>query len=1755
MNSLFFEEEAVAASSSSVIIAQTFNEGADKNLILVEGSSANDVLLTEGGEDVQLRGKEGNDYYGLGELKADSCYLIDQEIHGNSDRDTLNIFDYDSNDFYITNKNAIDLVLHNEVNGAVIIIKNWSEAPLKYIRFRDCRLSIAELGYAVGHSDYKLKLKGEYGFAGSGIVEADDCLLVNTFNEALLSINGDNNQIELSEGSKVIILDGENNIIVGSSDNSVKVENGTVASISFGEGVNSLVLVAGKVGALSCSGQLELTLQGAEYVLNKECPYVPIVDSGDNRITIEDMEVECLTGGAGNDVFVLNSGFVGSLKGGAGADVYELNGLQTGKTYVIDQRLKENVSERELGIDTLVLKNFAYEDFSFGYDRDLNLLITNKAQNITVRVEGWKDNPLGSIVFRDKEVSLGEISKLMNYYPVLSPLDIIREFSQCITESKNSSGDMFSSAVKLASQGLYKDAQALIDSFIQDCVAHSGSSLDDRRSFLKEYCGIDLYNEDTGAIIGLDAGNGVLRDDAGIVKEPAGMTVEDFAYNYTDKITTWDFFGQEDKEFTCAVVNCNGEPLTLFWDEEQLQTLAATGVVQDVNTLYKLIAGVVEGWSGPCFNLIKESFGISLAGKDSKLRTLSNGNKGLQLQLDYAGRGVVPLFVEGMSSNSVAALYSWNRRDNPLSYYSSVSSYQALVINTYFYSSTIEDVNGESSRYDSVAKYLDRILAHELTHAAMAANYYSYSNLPDFLLEGLAELVHGADDIRQSDIWWLVNPSSTMYDGGKLLGYEDALRKLFTLEDKDYIYGTYSYGGGYVLMRYFAKTAADYRLGLLSGDKAISVMETSVALENMVEEAQEAPKKAVLKASEDIKKELEALGIVQVVTDTEANYAGNTGTDIVRIEVQAGDNCIIETGSGNDFIAVNGGKRHNLKGAQGNDRFSFDVLETQGSYVIDQTDSLQTDRDILSLLEYNSTDFTVECLDGKNLVLHNINNGAAITIKEWCQAPLKYVVFQDGRLSVDKLGYVASKNSYALALNGEYSFFDKDEVEVDSSIIVGEGETLILKGNDNSVKINSGSFTLEDGVGNVITNKTEEGELTIKAGAGNVIECEANATIKVSGGIGTKVHFGRGQNHLIVSGGEIEEVTGGSGLEVMLPNSSFEVKDAETAIYRLKIGEHSAFIEGAKLDSLQASAGNDTIILAFDEIAGLVEEEAESLIVLNKVAVDTVKGGSGADKYILNTLLADHEYVIDQTPESGAGKAVDGDLLVLSNYDSDAFTIEMDADHNLLLTLKEQNTTIKVKGWAENPLSQLQFKDHTITVKELAEQFRFNPVYTQQEVIRTFIETMDNFTGRGQDTFDTAIRACSKGLYGSAQELIDSFISDCMQFSGSSYEERYDFLEKYCGINLNNADTGAISGYDAMGPVVKDKASVVQAKEGVTLETLVYDYSDKVVARDIFTGSDREFTCATVNCAGKPFTFYWDDAEFDILVEKGMTARREIPERMLGAIIEGWAEPVFDLIYDSYGVSLTEAGSKEKVLSNGNPGMRIVLDYVSFDNKSPFTVNNSVNNLGALYNVPRTEKNEAGDYVTNVHQLLAINTYRYPAVGDIDGRPGGAASSVHYIDRVFAHEMVHATLSATIDNYNYLPYFLKEGLGELIQGVDDHRKYEILDVVNTNNSGFFYGNYTNHEEYLRGIFSLEDLTYLAGTDSYGASYTLLRYLAKQVADYSLDKASGLLDNNVELEKLQNCEMAFVSPCTENKVEETFMHEEKDRSWLQIFANI
>lgn len=256
----------------------------------------------------------------------------------------------------------------------------------------------------------------------------------------------------------------------------------------------------------------------------------------------------------------------------------------------------------------------------------------------------------------------------------------------------------------------------------------------DAKTFLKIYCDIDLDNKDTGAITGYDAGGSKTQKTAESIVPENGISV------YPDS-NEYEYNGLK-------IIFPNASALT-----------------EDQKTVVK---GLYSWWMSSSLDLIEESFGLSFSEAGTTVNTID-------------------LNFEDNSSSSTLAYVSFTS-------VSGECTKLSLTVNMgHFKNLSSSNVNGSSNGGTSF--YLDRVLAHEFTHAVMAANIKYFAKSYDFITEGAAELVHGIDDERYYSILTLAGSPST-------------LEKQLSTGDTNYT-GIYSYSGGYIFWRYLAKQASD----------------------------------------------------------------------------------------------------------------------------------------------------------------------------------------------------------------------------------------------------------------------------------------------------------------------------------------------------------------------------------------------------------------------------------------------------------------------------------------------------------------------------------------------------------------------------------------------------------------------------------------------------------------------------------------------------------------------------------------------------------------------------------------------------------------------------------------------------------------------------------------------------------------------------------------------------------------------------------
>ena len=140
----------------------------------------------------------------------------------------------------------------------------------------------------------------------------------------------------------------------------------------------------------------------------------------------------------------------------------------------------------------------------------------------------------------------------------------------------------------------------------------------------------------------------------------------------------------------------------------------------------RIIKALNSEWLDSALSMAKEAYGLSFQEDETSVREMtvkfergSSGGSGGTTTLAY-----------------VTSHFGSDGKTNKLDLTINMDVYDALAEH---------DVNGKAGLYP----YLDRTIAHEMTHAVMSANIKNFSSLPMYVKEGAADYIHGIDD--QSD--------------------------------------------------------------------------------------------------------------------------------------------------------------------------------------------------------------------------------------------------------------------------------------------------------------------------------------------------------------------------------------------------------------------------------------------------------------------------------------------------------------------------------------------------------------------------------------------------------------------------------------------------------------------------------------------------------------------------------------------------------------------------------------------------------------------------------------------------------------------------------------------------------------------------------------------------------------------------------------------------------------------------------------------
>ncbi|MBR0288996.1 MAG: LamG domain-containing protein, partial [Selenomonadaceae bacterium] len=340
------------------------------------------------------------------------------------------------------------------------------------------------------------------------------------------------------------------------------------------------------------------------------------------------------------------------------------------------------------------------------------------------------------------ELDLCELVFIKPDLPTNASKKIIRKLFPRLEKSNLYGTEKLNDAVYFASEGKFQTWRAVIDKFIND-LDNAATYTD----FLENYCDIVLDNDDTGAITGSDAGGVITKTAASVVPEVTAP--ENWVVPEAGSTVTINGLN--------VVFPSNGSSGNGFTAAEE-----------------HIMAGLNSVWIKQSLDLIEESFGLSFNDEEAGTKTIT-----------------VTFKYDSNYSATAAVSYSYQLNTNKFRDLN-------LIINMAYYAeidTTSEDglLVPYSSRYYT-AGYLDRVIAHEMTHAIMASAIPYFNGMPTYIKEGAAELVHGIDDLRTNTIIELLTTQ------------KDTLKNI--LKGLSSPSGAQSYAAGYIFLRYLAKQAS-----------------------------------------------------------------------------------------------------------------------------------------------------------------------------------------------------------------------------------------------------------------------------------------------------------------------------------------------------------------------------------------------------------------------------------------------------------------------------------------------------------------------------------------------------------------------------------------------------------------------------------------------------------------------------------------------------------------------------------------------------------------------------------------------------------------------------------------------------------------------------------------------------------------------------------------------------------------------------------
>ncbi len=760
--------------------------------------------------------------------------------------------------------------------------------------------------------------------------------------------------------------------------------------------------------------------------------------------------------------------------------------------------------------------------------------------------------------------------------------EVIKKFMASLDTTTKKGEAALNDAVKDATGGKYSTIKAVIDEMKKNI-----ASVNNADTFLKNYCGIDLTNTDTGAITSKDAGGSKVKTAESIVPESGAI---DTSYKYSSIYNK-----KYDITFYLSEIDANGYVNQKFVSGYEVPSL-------DFNTLTPQQAYIWQGlnsqWAEKALDLITESYGSNFGFGSSTLITPKKIYFGFYNRNDSS-----------MAESGPLSYNDNNTKEKTIALVFRINMNQFDKIN-------MSDPNGAGNN----GEYIDRTLAHEFTHCVMAANINYYTALPQFIKEGMAELTHGGDDGASNQSWMRT-----------LAGNQSLIDSALDLNNTGSSQAS-AYAGGYMFLRYLAKQGSSAGLNVDSKENNISITGTDYA-DTIINSG--------TKVTITGGKSADTISNIIKSGRGTGNYALiNGGDDNDSISVSGSYYVTVNGGADNDTIIDFGGYQNYLDGGAGNDLISVK------SIYWDYTLAGGKGNDTL-ISNTKGTLFKYASGDGNDLIRGftasdtlSISGGAFTSVKSG-----QNYVFSvgEGKITLEGAGSLSSVN-----VSGEYKnpllIVGKETADNFNNTLVGA--TIQGLGGNDTIRNTGSKASILGGKGNDIINEvgSTSHDNTITGGAGNdtinlasgagtndVIEYSsgdgndlitgfnASSTLKIGGGKGTYFDFWYGKDLIVQVGENMITLSGAASLskvnisgkksttltltDAMGGNwtlgSMTKVVDGSKRTKAIKISAGApanSIVGGSGNDSFFGGAGNDTLY--------------------GGKGNDTLIGGAGADVFL-----------------------------------------------------------------------------------------------------------------------------------------------------------------------------------------------------------------------------------------------------------------------------------------------------------------------------------------------------------------------------------------------------------------------------------------------------------------------------------------------------------------------------------------------------------